>query len=528
MLRTPYNLRVLIHSLLVMAGIGMVFVPSVDTQTKGDAYVITLDDDTINPVTAEYITQAIDKAEQDDAEVLVIELDTPGGLLSSTRTIVKRMLTAKVPIAVYISPSGSRAGSAGVFITYASHVAAMAPSTNIGAAHPVQLGGGDGAPKRGTDWGELKELLEEIRDTQKEAQNLSDGDSSQEAPSDEEDKTTDSIATDSQKEGESGEVQESSTEQNETVNEEASDDDGMVKDEDPKSSKLLNDTVAFIKSIAQERGRNVEWAVDSVAKSDSITNEEAFEREVVEFIAKDVEDLLSKIDGHVIRIDGEDRVLKTKGLRITVIPMDARQSFLNILANPNIAYFLMILGFYGLLFEITNPGIGVPGILGAIFLILAFYSMQTLPTNYAGVALIILGLVLFLAEAYTPTFGLLTLGGIVCLVLGSILLFDSVDPVMRVDRKLIITLALGTAGSSILLLTYLFKGQRERPMGGYERLIGEKGEVKKEIVAGQEGGKVFVSGELWSAIADQNFKVGDKVIVDSVHEGLTVKVRSLS
>lgn len=519
------SVRMLFYSALILGALCLWSVPRADTQTGGRAYVITLDDDTINPVTAEYITQSINKAEEDGARILVIRLDTPGGLLSSTRTIVKRMLTARVPIAVYIAPSGSRAGSAGVFITYASHVAAMAPSTNIGAAHPVQMGGGDGPAKRGADWGELKELLEEIRDSQREAQHTKEvGD------------TSDATGEDPQAEGSSAPDQPSAAEESPSQGKDegesspdasAEETKALPHDEDPMSSKLLNDTVAFIKSIAQERGRNVEWAVDSVAKSDSITNEEALKKHVVEFVAKDVDDLLAQIDGLRVRVDGKEVTLQTKGLRVVEVPMNSRQSFLNILANPNIAYFLMILGFYGLLFEITHPGIGVPGIMGAIFLILAFYSMQTLPTNYAGVALVILGLVLFIAEAYTPTFGLLTLGGIVCLVLGSVLLFDTTDPVMRVDKKLIGMLALGTAGTSVLLLSYLLRGRGKPPMGGYQRMIGQKGEVKRAIVAGEEGGRVFVSGELWNAVADTDLSVGEKIIVDSVQEGMTVKVRKV-
>ena len=532
--------RILIYSLLILGGLTMLGVPQASSRAGGGAYVITLDDDTINPVTAEYITHAIGEAEEDGAQILVIKLDTPGGLLSSTRMIVKRMLTARVPIAVYIGPSGSRAGSAGVFITYASHVAAMAPSTNIGAAHPVQIGGGDGPSKRGTDWGELKEMLEEIRDSQREAERDRHPDGVQkikESDSKGGDKQTAAGDADAQPAGldkenasedaSPADADKTSTDTDDADGADEQRHDTLTADADPMSSKLLNDTVAFIKAIAKERGRNVEWAIDSVAKSDSITNDEALEKNVVEYVASDVSDLLRQIDGHTVRVDGRDVVLQTAGIRIVDIPMDARQSFLNILANPNIAYFLMILGFYGLLFEITHPGIGVPGVLGAIFLILAFYGLQTLPTNYAGVALIIMGLVLFIAEAYTPTFGLLTLGGAVCLVLGSVLLFDSADPVMRVDKKLIGSLALATAGTSVLLLTYLLRGRRNPPMGGYDRLIGQKGEVKKEIRAQAEGGRVFVSGELWNAVADQDIAVGEKVIVDSVQEGMTLKVRKI-
>ncbi len=473
----------------------------VKASPSNKVHIIQLNDDTINPVTADYIVGSIDRAVEENAQCLIIKLDTPGGLLNSTRLIVKKMLTSKVPIVVYIAPGGSRAGSAGVFITYASHLAAMAPSTNIGAAHPVQMGPGQ-APRRKLErWDELKELIDELRKGRVEGE-----------------------------ETENQEAESQEVERQEVENQEAEKEEGDVQgveeiepDASPMESKILNDTVAFIKSIAKERGRNVEWAVQSVVKSDSITNDEALEKGVIEIIAKNENDLLEKLDGRVININGQDITLETKKSYVEHIAMDFSQKFFNILANPNIAYFLMILGFYGLLFEVTHPGIGVPGILGAIFLILAFYSMQTLPTNYAGLALIILGLILLIAEAYTPTFGMLTLGGLVCLILGSMLLFDTVDPIMRVSKSSIFAFSLTTAGLTLFLVRSVIRSHRSRILGGKEGLVGEIGEVQKMISPSQKG-KVYVHGELWTACSDQDIKKGEEVEVVSV-QGLMIKVK---
>ncbi|MCK5260360.1 MAG: nodulation protein NfeD [Candidatus Omnitrophica bacterium] len=477
-------IRTLICAFLICAGFFLLPLQTSYSVPENKVQVIQLDDDTINPVTADYIIEAIDRAYRENAQCLIIKMDTPGGLLSSTRMIVKKMLTSKVPIVVYIAPSGSRAGSAGVFITYASHVAAMAPSTNIGAAHPVQMGGS--APRRSGDWDELKKLIKDLRKAKKITQ---------------------------EKKGGSEELVEEGVQEEEE----------LKADDNPMESKLLQDTVAFIKAIAKERGRNVEWAIESVAKSASITSEEAIEKGVVEILAKSDEDLLKQLDGRGVVVNGEEVILKTKGAYIESIEMDSRQKFFNVLANPNIAYFLMILGFYGLLFEVTHPGFGVPGVLGIVFLILAFYSMQTLPTNYAGLALIILGLILLITEAYTPTFGVLTLGGLTCMILGSMLLFESTDPIMRVSKSAIIAFSLTTSAITLFLVRSVIVAHRAKVHGGQEGLIGGIGEAKTHFAPGKKG-KVFVHGELWNAVSDEAVRKGDEVIVEEV-EGLTVKIK---
>lgn len=461
----------------VVLGPGVSQPPMAVAQEKRAVYSIQLNDDTVNPVTAEYITKAIDRASRENAECLIIQLDTPGGLLNSTRLIVKKMLTSPVPIVVYIAPSGSRAGSAGVFITYASHVAAMAPSTNIGAAHPVQMGGQPA--KESKDWKELRELIEELK-----------GDKPQKID---------------RSKKETGKDQPPSS------------------DDDPMSSKILQDTTAFIRAIAGEKNRNVEWAVESVTKSASITEQEALEKKVVEIIAADERDLLEKLEGRTVEVDGRSVTLHTAGASIQHIPMDARQQFFNVLANPNIAYILLILGFYGLLFEVTHPGTGIPGVLGAIFLILAFYSMQTLPTNYAGLALLVLGLVLFIAEAHTPTFGLLTVGGIICMILGSMLLFESVDPIMRVSKSAILAFSLTTAGITLFLLRSVLRAHKNKVLGGKEGLIGAVG-VAQTHVSAKHPGRVFIHGETWNAFSDEEIKKDQEVTVLEVL-GLSVKVK---
>ena len=482
------TIRIIACSITILVGFFLLFATVSYSLGSNKVHIIQLIDDTINPVTADYIIESIDRAYQDNAQCLIIKLDTPGGLLSSTRLIVKKMLTSPIPIVVYIAPSGSRAGSAGVFITYASHIAAMAPSANIGAAHPVQMGGTPPG-RQSEDWEELKRLIEEIKQSKNDQQK--------------EEAKKDSGPTEEPAQGiKEGEIN---------------------ADEDPMESKILHDTVAFLKAIAKERSRNVEWAVDSVVKSDSITSEEALEKKVVEIIAHSDEDLLNQLDGRQVVIDGTEIILQTKSASLVKIEMNSSQKFFNVLANPNIAYILLILGFYGLLFEVTHPGFGVPGILGIIFLILAFYSMQTLPTNYAGLALLVLGIVLLAAEAFTPTFGLLTLGGVVCMVLGSMLLFDSVDPIMRVSKSAILAFSLTTSAITLFLLRSVIRAHRTRARGGQQGLVGETGEAKTSLKPGQKG-KVFVHGELWNAVSDEAIQAGEEVIVEAV-DGLTVKIR---
>jgi membrane-bound serine protease (ClpP class) len=395
-------------------------------------------DGTINPAVDDFIRESISRAKANAARALIIQLDTPGGLLTSTRTIVKEMLGAPVPLIVYVAPSGAGAGSAGVFITMAAHIAAMAPGTNIGAAHPV-AGGGQ----------EVKGVMGE---------------------------------------------------------------------------KIENFTASFSESIAQQRGRNTEWAIQAVRKSVSITEKEALKIKVIDVVAKDINDLLEQAHGRKVDIDGRKQELLLKGARVERYGMSLKQKVLNTIADPNIAYLLMMAGILGLYMEFSHPGVIFPGVAGAICLLLAFASLQLLPINYAGLGLIILGIGLLIGEAFAPSFGVLGVGGIISLALGSFFLFDTEGSDLIVDRSIILT-AVATLGTFVLAVSYLvFRSQKSKPALGMDGLIGEIGEVRGKLTP---SGKIFVHGEHWNARADSEIDVGEKVEVVG-YEGMSLKVRRSS
>lgn len=425
----------------------------------GRIHLISLDDDIIGPVSAEYIATSIDKAEADGAECLIIELDTPGGLLSSTRTIVKRMMNAKVPIVVYVSPKGARAGSAGVFITLAANIAAMAPSTNIGAAHPVQV-----SDERDTS-DALKELLDRLGGTKEK--------------------------------GKKG------------------------KDIPPMDEKILNDTKAWIAAIASERGRNAAWAIKAVEESASVTETEAARQGIIDFVAADMDDLIARIDGKAVKTADGLKTIAAGKATIVRIPKDFRLRWLMALAHPNIAYILLMLGIYGLIFEFTHPGIVFPGVAGAICLILAFFSLQVLPTNYAGVALIALALAMFIAEIKVTSYGLLTIGGILSLLLGSLILFSSPYDFMRVSLPIIGAFTAATVAIALLLIYLVTRSQRERVTTGAEGLIDAEGDV---AAWGSSAGHVLIHGEIWNARGEEALAKGDKIVVTAV-DGMTLFVK---
>jgi membrane-bound serine protease (ClpP class) len=401
---------------------------------KSEVLIITLNG-VINPVAAEYIGKSVKKASEMNAEALIIELDTPGGLDTSMRSIVKDIIGSSVPVVVYVSPSGARAASAGVFITMAAHVAAMSPGTNIGAAHPVAVG----------------EKMDKV------------------------------IA-----------------------------------------EKATNDAAAYIKSIAESRGRNVKWAEDAVRKSVSATETEALKNNIIDLIAKDISALLSKIDGKKITTAYGDKTLKTAGAKIIRHEMSFRHKILNLISDPNVAYILMMLGFYGLFFELTNPGAIFPGVIGGICLVLAFYSFQTLPVNYAGLLLIIIGLILFILEVKVTSYGMLTIGGIISIVLGSLMLFESPLPFLKLSLSVIIPAAIVTALFFVLTFRLAYKAYKRKPVTGVEGLIGLEGVAKTDITS--DGGMVIVHGEFWSAYSDDVIQKEERVVVEDV-KGLRVKVR---
>lgn len=392
-------------------------------------------DGTINPAVADFIHESIARAKATEARALIIQLDTPGGLVESTRAIVKDMLATPVPIIVYVGPSGARAGSAGVFITLAAHVAAMAPATNIGAAHPVAGSG------------------EEVK-------------------------------------GAMGE-------------------------------KILNDMAAFSEAIAQKRGRNTEWAIDAVRKSVSITETEALKKKVIDLVAQDINDLLQRSGGRTVDVGGNKQDLVLKNVRVVRYEMNLKQTILNSIAHPNIAYLLLMAGILGLYMEFAHPGVIFPGVAGAICLLLAFASLQLLPINYTGLALVILGIGLLIGEAFYPSFGVLGIGGMISLTLGSLLLFDTPISDFGVDRTIVFT-AVGTLGSFVLAVSYLvFRSQKEKVTLGIEGLMGETGVVREKL---SPTGRIFVHGEIWKAQADDEIDVGERVEVVSV-DGMVLKVR---
>jgi membrane-bound serine protease (ClpP class) len=396
-------------------------------------------DGSINPAVDDFIRESITRAKSNGARALVIQLDTPGGLLSSTRTIVKEMLSAQVPIMVYVSPSGAGAGSAGVFITMAAHIAAMAPATNIGAAHPV-AGGGQ----------EVKGVMAE---------------------------------------------------------------------------KIENFTASFSETIAQKRGRNTEWAIEAVRRSVSITETDALKKKVVDIIAKDIDDLLRQADGRKVDLDGRITTLSVKGVNVVRHEMSLKQRIVNAIADPNIAYMLLMAGILGLYMEFSNPGVMFPGVTGAICLVLALISLQLLSFNYAGLFLIILGIALLVGEAFMPSFGILGIGGVISLALGSFLLFDTPNSDLTIDATIVYT-AVATMAAFVLAIGYLvFRSQKAKPTLGMDGLMGEIGEVRVKL---SPSGKVFVHGEYWNAQiqTDGQIDVGDKVQIVG-YDGMNLKVKRL-
>lgn len=404
---------------------------------KSVVEVIQLDG-TINPAASDFIHSAIDRSIEEQAQCLIIELNTPGGLLKSTRVIVTDLLNAAVPVIIFVSPSGSQAASAGVFVTLAAHIAVMAPGTNIGAAHPVTIGEGQ---------------------------------------------TQDSVMM----------------------------------------GKITNDAAAFIRTIAEKRSRNVQWAEEAVRKSVSITENEALKQKVIDYVAKNIDDLLKQIDGKQVDLPSGKKTLAVKDAEIRTIPMGWRHKILDILSDPNIAYVLLMLGFYGLLFELYNPGSILPGIVGVISIILAFYSLHTLPVNYAGLGLIIFAIVLFIAEIKVQSHGLLAAGGILSLILGSMMLIDT-EPsfeFVRLSWSVIIPTVVLTAGFFLFAIGMGIRAQRRKPTTGREALVGEVGVTIDTL---SPKGQVRIHGEIWNAEAEGGkIQSGKRVRVIKV-ENLQLKV----
>jgi membrane-bound serine protease (ClpP class) len=406
---------------------------------KADSFVLLATyDGVINPVAAEYLHDALASAQESKAQALIIRLNTPGGLDTSMRLIIKDITGATIPVVVYVSPSSGRAASAGVFITMAAHVATMAPGTNIGAAHPVAMGGG-----------EMDTAMKE---------------------------------------------------------------------------KVENDSVAYIKSIAEQRGRNVAWAEDAVRKSVSVTEREALKLRIIDLVAENMPALLKQLDGRTIPLPSGPTVLHTAAADVREFPMGLRLELLKALSDPNIAYLLMTIGTIGIMAELYNPGAILPGIVGAISLILAFYSLQSLPVNYAGVLLFLLGVVFFILEATVTSYGLLAIGGVVAMLLGSMMLIKTDVEFLQISWSVILPVIALTAAFSLFMVGMGMRAMRRRPATGREEMVGLVGIVQTALTP---HGQLAVHGELWEAISERPLLPGDKAEVIRV-DGLRLYVKPLS
>jgi membrane-bound serine protease (ClpP class) len=405
----------------------------------------------IGPATADYVERSINDAREQNAKLIILQIDTPGGLDTSMRQIIKAIINSPVPIASYVSPSGARAASAGTYILYASHIAAMAPATNLGAATPVQIGG----------MGDLPELPQKNPDT--ELPDMS---------------------------------KQSSMEQ-----------------------KMMNDAEAYIRSLAQMHGRNEEWAAKAVREAASLSAQAALEKNVINLIAEDVADLLRQIEGREIKMFGQSTILaNTQQLSLQYVKPDWRNKLLSIITDPNVAYILMLLGIYGLFFELMNPGSIVPGVVGGICLILALFAFQVLPINYAGLLLILLGYAFMVSEAFLPSFGILGIGGVIAFIIGSIILLDTDLPQYQISKALILSIGIISVGFFVFIVNWAMKVHKQPKTTGIDAMIGAEAECTTAIPL-----RVRVHGEEWKAQSKQPVEVGQKLYVTAIH-GLELAV----
>jgi membrane-bound serine protease (ClpP class) len=411
--------------------------------SSGPVLLLSIDD-VIGPATEDYVQRAMLQAQRQHASLVVIRMDTPGGLDTAMRGIIKEITNSYIPVATYVGPTGARAASAGTYILYASHVAAMAPGTNLGAATPVQLGGLPGG-------------------------------------------------------------------------------EGEKKGDSAMQRKIMNDAVAYIRGLAALHGRNADWAERAVTEAASLPAEQALKQNVIDLMAGNVNELLRKLDGRRIEVMGEERTLHTTGLTIQELQPDWRSRLLSVLTNPNVAYILMLIGIYGLIFEFSSPGAGLPGVAGAICLLLALYSFHLLPINYAGMALILLGVGLMVGEAFAPSFGVLGIGGTIAFIIGSVILMDTEAPGYGIDPSVIVVFTLTSVVMFIFIVGMAVKSRHRPVVSGMEELIGGEATVVDDF---EHSGRVKIHSETWSAVTDQAMHKGQRVRVRGV-DGLTLEVEPM-
>jgi membrane-bound serine protease (ClpP class) len=463
---------------LLISGLAL-FGASVATDPAPTAQVVTLRiEGAIGPASSDFITRGLAIARERNAGLVVLEMDTPGGLDTAMRVIIKNILASPIPVATYVSPEGARAASAGTFILYASHIAAMAPATNLGAASPVAIGAPGGGPSGSED-------RRKDRDADADGKEKADGD---------------------EKDGErSRPASRSGT--------------------DTMMEKVTSDAAAYIRSLAQLRGRDADFAERAVREAASLTAEEALEAGVIDFVAVSLADLLNRIDGREVKLDSGNTVtLATAGAHVERIAPDWRNQVLAVLSNPQIALVLMMIGIYGLFFEFTSPGFGVPGVAGLICILIAMYAFQLLPVNWAGVALIAVGAVLMLAEAFLPSFGVLGIGGIVAFIVGGLFLIDSDIPGFGIPISFLVALAIVSAGLLLAIGGFAVRARKRRVVSGAEDMLGTVGTVTSVDAL---GAYAHIHGESWRVQGVGQLSPGDRVRVTAL-DGLTLTVESVT
>jgi membrane-bound serine protease (ClpP class) len=454
------TLRAMLVSLLTLftlaTALQLSTVASAVEGNSGRALLLELDG-AIGPATSDYIVRGITKAAEEQASLVIIQMDTPGGLDTAMRDIIKAILNSPVPVVTWVAPSGSRAASAGTYILYASHIAAMAPATNLGAATPVPVGGG-----------QPMSPAEEPKDGDKDAD----------------------------------------------------DEDARPAPRGGPEAKAVEDAVAYIRGLAERRGRNADWAEKAVRESASLTAERAVEMNVIDLVASDLGQLLRGIDGRTVSTDVGDIIIRSEGLSVERIEPDWRTEFLAVITNPTVAYLLLLVGIYGLIFEGYNPGAILPGVVGAICLLLALYAFQVLPVNYAGLALIVLGVLLMIGEIFMPSFGALGIGGIVAFIAGSIILMDTEVPGFGIPTALIGSIA-AVGGTAVMGIIWVAVRARRQPIvSGRDDMIGAHAVAAADF---QGRGQVRAHGELWNAESSVPLRQGQALRVTDMH-GLVLKV----